>query len=242
MTERPGIHSAGPFAFPMEDNVKTCANCDQPMPECKRKDAKYCGPECRSNAEYKRTRIDSRYAAILAERIKVNASKPKHRHHCIECGTAYETSHSKPSFCTAPCRIKWMDIHNPTRCSVSGCDKGVRSLGLCHLHHKRMKRSTGTPGYNEPWNERRKANSQQRRAQKLGTQTEKVKSLTVYERDAWTCGLCSTPVDKNLAHPHPMSASLDHVLPLARGGTHTYTNVQLAHLTCNVSKGAQVPA
>jgi hypothetical protein len=221
---------------------RTCNNCHQPMPDGKRQDAKYCGPECRSNAEHKRKRLDGRYEKINAERAKANASKPKHRHNCTECGVVYETTHRKPSFCSAYCRVKWMDVHNTTRCSEPGCDKGVRSLGLCHLHHKQAKRSQGVVGYNDPWNERRKANSQQRRAMKLGTQTEKVKSLTVYERDAWTCGLCSTPVDQNLAHPHPMSASLDHVLPLAKGGTHTYTNVQLAHLTCNVSKGARVAA
>jgi 5-methylcytosine-specific restriction endonuclease McrA len=44
-------------------------------------------------------------------------------------------------------------------------------------------------------------------------------------------------VDKRLAWPDPKSASLDHVRPISRGGSHTYFNVQLAHLTCNLKKG-----
>ncbi|MEV6398476.1 HNH endonuclease [Streptomyces sp. NPDC051907] len=33
-----------------------------------------------------------------------------------------------------------------------------------------------------------------------------------------------------------MSASLDHIIPLARQGDHTRINVQLAHLLCNLRK------
>ncbi|MGW7617417.1 HNH endonuclease [Streptomyces antimycoticus] len=61
----------------------------------------------------------------------------------------------------------------------------------------------------------------------------------VHERDQWTCGLCRRPVDPGLAWPHPMSASVDHILPLSQGGSHTLANVQCAHLSCNCSKGDQ---
>jgi 5-methylcytosine-specific restriction endonuclease McrA len=43
-------------------------------------------------------------------------------------------------------------------------------------------------------------------------------------------------VNPALLWPHPKSASLDHVVPLIDGGEHTYANVQLAHLACNVGK------
>ncbi|WP_158070491.1 HNH endonuclease [Streptomyces luteocolor] len=33
-----------------------------------------------------------------------------------------------------------------------------------------------------------------------------------------------------------MSPSLDHVIPLSRGGSHRRDNVQLAHLRCNLRK------
>jgi 5-methylcytosine-specific restriction endonuclease McrA len=60
----------------------------------------------------------------------------------------------------------------------------------------------------------------------------------VYRRDGWVCGICREPVDPELESPHLMAASLDHVIPLCRGGTHTYDNVQLAHFLCNSIKGA----
>lgn len=36
-----------------------------------------------------------------------------------------------------------------------------------------------------------------------------------------------------------MGASLDHIIPLSRGGHHTADNVQAAHLACNHRKGAK---
>lgn len=33
-----------------------------------------------------------------------------------------------------------------------------------------------------------------------------------------------------------MSRSLDHVIPLNKGGPHTLANVATAHLRCNISK------
>lgn len=55
------------------------------------------------------------------------------------------------------------------------------------------------------------------------------------------CALCATPIDRSLKHPDPFSKSLDHRVPISRGGSHTQDNIQWAHLRCNLSKGASVP-
>lgn len=69
-----------------------------------------------------------------------------------------------------------------------------------------------------------------------GVKTERIKVAHIYDRDAWSCGVCGQRVDKALTYPHLMSASLDHIVPLAHGGTHTKANVQLAHFLCNSKK------
>ena len=63
-----------------------------------------------------------------------------------------------------------------------------------------------------------------------------VEARVVYNRDKWRCGLCGKKINPVLRHPHPLRASLDHVVPISRGGTHTYANTQAAHLQCNVRK------
>lgn len=86
----------------------------------------------------------------------------------------------------------------------------------------------------------RHAETERRRAAaKRGTVVERIDYATVCDRDGWSCQLCGDPVDRSLRHPDPMSGSIDHVVPLAAGGPHTYANVQLAHLRCNISKGAR---
>ena len=66
---------------------------------------------------------------------------------------------------------------------------------------------------------------------------DRFKKTEIYERDRWRCGICGAKVKQKLKYPHPLSASLDHITPIALGGTHTRDNVQLAHLSCNVLLG-----
>jgi len=63
----------------------------------------------------------------------------------------------------------------------------------------------------------------------------------VYKRDGFQCQLCGWTFKAGVVHPHPRSPTIDHVVPLSRGGLHTYDNVQAACLVCNSSKGARKP-
>lgn len=62
----------------------------------------------------------------------------------------------------------------------------------------------------------------------------------VAQRDGWGCALCGDLIDRDLAHPHPLSPTLDHIIPLARSGEHAFENAQLAHRICNMRKWANV--
>ena len=86
----------------------------------------------------------------------------------------------------------------------------------------------------------KRAGSHKTRCKKYGGRFTVVNSLVVFERDKWLCGLCGTSVDQELLWPDPMSKSLDHIRPLSLRGDHSYENVQLAHLRCNISKGNRV--
>ncbi|GGM64177.1 hypothetical protein GCM10012275_38400 [Longimycelium tulufanense] len=56
-------------------------------------------------------------------------------------------------------------------------------------------------------------------------------------RDNSRCGLCGRKVRLSYKAPHPLSPTIDHVVPLAAGGDDTRANVQLAHFGCNSRKG-----
>ncbi|MGN1276826.1 MAG: HNH endonuclease [Floccifex sp.] len=56
------------------------------------------------------------------------------------------------------------------------------------------------------------------------------------------CGICGKPVDKKIKYPHPMSATIDHIIPIDRGGHPSdINNLQLAHFKCNRQKADKIP-
>ena len=52
-----------------------------------------------------------------------------------------------------------------------------------------------------------------------------------------TCGICGKPVDMSLKYPHPMAPTIDHIVPVAKGGhPSSLENLQLSHFSCNRQK------
>lgn len=59
-------------------------------------------------------------------------------------------------------------------------------------------------------------------------------------RDFLICGICDQPIDPDLKWPERQSATVDHILPVAHGGTDDLDNLQLAHFACNSTKQNRV--
>lgn len=55
------------------------------------------------------------------------------------------------------------------------------------------------------------------------------------------CGICGQPVDFSLKWPDPMAKTIDHIIPVAKGGHPSdINNLQLAHFTCNRQKSDKI--
>ncbi len=75
---------------------------------------------------------------------------------------------------------------------------------------------------------------QRHRARQLGVECDdSITLVKVFKKHAGICALCKRWVQ-------PRRASMDHAFPLGKGGTHTWDNVQLTHLRCNLKKGDRV--
>lgn len=57
-------------------------------------------------------------------------------------------------------------------------------------------------------------------------------------RDGGLCQLCLSPIDFRLKRS-PLSVSVDHIVPARAGGADELRNLWLAHLVCNMRKGAR---
>ena len=196
----------------------------------------YCSPACGSKASYLRVTAPRKKRDRVAARAFRYCAAPG-------CGVALNEGQNAKSH-------KWCADHkNLNRspdsltalCGKPGCDRPRRARGVCSMHYKRLLRAGGK--LKEEWNDRRRSNDHARRARKKGNTVTSAALLgDIIERDGLLCGACGVSVDLALAWPDPFSKSVDHIVPLARGGAHSLENCQLMHLRCNISKGARVAA
>src|SRR5699024_8837159 len=63
----------------------------------------------------------------------------------------------------------------------------------------------------------------------------------VFRDQNWNCHLCGEAVEFGREYPHPLSPTVDHIIPLARGGKNVAENCALAHASCNRKKQGRLP-
>lgn len=83
-----------------------------------------------------------------------------------------------------------------------------------------------------------RASKRQHREHVLRTRTrsgETIHLLLLGERDGWRCHLCGRRVTEIRGNEN-RSPSIDHLVPVSAGGTHTWDNVALAHRICNIRR------
>lgn len=67
--------------------------------------------------------------------------------------------------------------------------------------------------------------------------TEYVNPFKVFDRDKWECCLCGVKTPRSKRGTYDDNApELDHIITLAEGGQHTYTNTQCLCRKCNQNK------
>ena len=85
--------------------------------------------------------------------------------------------------------------------------------------------------------------SSKQRADHVGeTRTAYLKNARRVIMAGEVCGICGRPVDKSLKYPDPMAPSVDHIIPISRGGHPSdIDNLQLTHWCCNHAKSDRLP-
>lgn len=80
-----------------------------------------------------------------------------------------------------------------------------------------------------------------RKARQRLVKVESVSPRRVFERDGWRCHLCGGKAPQRLRGTyHPKAPELDHIVPLAKGGAHSYANTACSHRACNAAKSDNI--
>ena len=212
---------------------RSCAGCGLmfSVSERERRMRKWCSEACRlasyrsRNPSYRER--DTQNAKNLRLARQLDAGSPIAYATCVECRGLF---------------VRRIPSRGRNICYRRICinRRNARQLDPASRQRSQQRYRNGAPAARTVYTEAKRSADQRRRAIKLGATVKNFKSVEVFERDGWICGLCGESVDSSLSWPHPQSASLDHVLPLSRGGPHSKANSQLAHLSCNVIKGARI--
>lgn len=165
-------------------------------------------------------RIRANWRRAIRRMRRANKMPPKP---CERCGRMFTGAtpytHAEQRFCSLKCSQNHSKGYACVDCGTL-CVGNPRAL-RCAECRKRQARAL-----------HRKAKMiRKRRARRDGA--EAVRADVVFVRDGYRCGICGRKTLKGKAVPHPRAPTLDHIIPLARGGKHRYDNVQCACFRCN---------
>ena len=175
---------------------------------------------------------------------------------CTQCGevkpleafgwsNAGRSRQRRPRLSCKACRVaaekvRYRKDPRPNKARAAAWYLANRAQAIANSKRSAESNPDRTRAFKKKWEvknpNKRRAQVQLYRARKRGGEVEKFTDREIFDRDHWVCGICEEDIDRSLSHPHPRSVSLDHIVPVAKGGGHTRANVRAAHLRCNQVK------
>lgn len=235
--------------------MKTCAKCGEtkPIDEFHRDKRKVDGRRSRCKTCENAWQREFQHQH-KTETGQYYSRKYRYERTCIQCSKVWSTPNKQAKYCSNTCQAE----------HEHGVDRIPKRSRAAYLKRQRLlrrmaKAAAGTRGVVPfvagpcascgipivarrsaiRWCSKKCKQSQKaarRRAIKRDAYVEDVSRQKIFERDRWRCRLCNQKVAADQVAPHPLAPVLDHIIPLARGGTHEAANVQCAHFLCNSVK------
>ncbi|MBR4687089.1 MAG: HNH endonuclease [Bacteroidales bacterium] len=202
------------------DDCKGTGTYDHPITTCKTcgkefeklfRKHVYCSRECKKRAEL----------------------KLEHMHVCVVCGQTFYDTHKGTKYCSDECRS--FKPVSTVKCCWCGNEFETDRNGKRYCSKQCISKASG-----------------KRRAMRIRTQQPNVDDIplrALYDRDGGICQICGKPTSwedcswngDGIFLAGPTYPTHDHIVPLSKGGTHTWGNAQLAHFGCNTRKSAKLP-
>lgn len=157
---------------------------------------------------------------------------------CVVCGVSFLPKQQRSMVCGAS-RCREVFAHRRLR-PDRALPKTCRECGCSFTPPYGVKRRTYC---SDECADRaiRRVTRKKRKAQQRLVTVEAVDPNKVFDRDGWRCQLCGKPTPRSKRGTITAQApELDHIIPLSRGGEHSYKNTQCACRACNLRKGADI--
>lgn len=86
----------------------------------------------------------------------------------------------------------------------------------------------------------RRKDNRTKQAKKNGNYDKSITLAKVYKRNHGVCYICGKHLILNDDYNRLDAPTIEHVVPICKGGTHTWDNVRLACRACNTAKGTKL--
>lgn len=159
-----------------------------------------------------RTQSDTRYCQVCNKEFQVKSYN--HKYCSIECRNEYynavKRNHFKEERTCRYCGKKFITTHP----RYHNCSEE------CSYKHKRNREKINRRTY----------------IKENGEYDTHIHIDYILKRDKGRCHICGDKVDMSDVNDCMNYGSVDHIIPLSKGGRHIESNVKLAHLWCNSAK------
>lgn len=231
----------------------TCPYCGGTK---RRPSDKRCGkPECKKAFNRER---QGPYVKAYEQRLKVAGRKRKPstvERTCVVCGITFNASRRTQAHCSPECWRAGCEGRRHQRC-LPVLHENPAPYTRLPANHPVVLMQARAPMrlYVMGWCKRcgdafvivdqlqarycslectKKAGRHTRRLRKYGSGREPYCNEDIYTRDGWRCHLCGRKVKRTNDYTRPLSPTVDHLIPLSRGGLDAPSNLACAHRLCN---------
>lgn len=243
-----------------------CVVCGAPLPVTARTDAKYCRTLCRSRSRGSEAKAAywRAYYAQKGKQLRANNNRRRFAQRlrpqprpCRQCGAVFTPKIDRGLFCSRSCCYRALNLRNRDRENLRRRRKSARrrdqitsrACDWCGRLFKPLRRSCArwcsgrclSARWAKIHPDVARAGKLKRRARLRGVAVEHISPLAIFKRDRWICQLCHQPTPQRLIGTRsPRRPTIDHILPISKGGAHTHRNVQCACSDCNSRKSARI--
>lgn len=227
-----------------EKPVHVCENCGKEFarfPNTK-DSCRFCSRDC--GVEFVKKDFKNAPAYVDGSSLRVNGHRigsacSINYRRCRQCQKTFVSNSSIARICSEDCRVldanrsiyfrsmvKYYKNTKPVSCLICGkrfvALYGDKRKGLCSDACVKT---------------RAKDYQHERRMLVEGSFVESVSIEYLYFRDYGKCQICGKKLNLKRKVPDKLAATIDHIIPISKGGEHSKRNTQLVCFRCNSVKG-----
>lgn len=168
---------------------------------------------------------------------------------CDHCGSQFETPRSKQRFCSYECRVRQSSIDGNEKFKAKMREvypDGIKrkACGWCgEVLEVPAQKTLASRKYHERCSieaQRARYRIKTVKRQNKTTKPSRLAADQVLREYGDKCHICNEEIDTQLPRTSRMGLTVDHVIPLSKGGSDELTNLRPAHWICNNRKSDKI--